>query len=61
MRRSVQDFADAARPNGGMTETAPSVGIRRRGPLRGQSVPIGWQIAFPVLQENCTGTTAIGG
>ena len=46
----VQDFADAARPNGGMTETAPFVGIDNEG-LGGLSGPIGWQVAFPCLQE----------
>jgi alpha-L-rhamnosidase len=45
----VQDFADAARPNGGITETAPFVGIDSEG-LGGQSGPIGWQITYPFLQ-----------
>lgn len=46
----VRDFADAARPNGGTTETAPFVGISDAG-LGGQSGPIGWQIAYPLLQD----------
>ena len=46
----VRDFADAARPNGGMTETAPFVGLDDGG-LGGQSGPIGWQVAYPFLQQ----------
>jgi alpha-L-rhamnosidase len=46
----AHDFADAARPNGAMTETAPFVGLSDGG-LGGQSGPIGWQIAFPLLQD----------
>jgi alpha-L-rhamnosidase len=45
----VRDYADAQRDNGGMTETAPFVGIADQG-LGGQSGPIGWQIAHPFLQ-----------
>ena len=33
--KAVQDLADAVRPNGGFTETAPFVGHQRRGPGRG--------------------------
>lgn len=47
--KAVQDLADAARPNGGMTETAPFVGIADEG-LGGQAGPIGWGTAFPLLQ-----------
>jgi alpha-L-rhamnosidase len=46
----VKDFADAARANGGMTETAPYVGIADQG-LGGDSGPIAWQVAFPFLQQ----------
>ena len=46
----VRDFADEARPNGGITETAPFVGIDSEG-LGGQSGPIGWQVAYPFLQQ----------
>ena len=47
--KTVQDYADAVRPNGGMTETAPFVGISDEG-LGGDSGPIGWGTAFPHLQ-----------
>jgi len=46
----VRDFADAVRPNGGLTETAPYVGIADRG-LGGGSGPIGWGITHPYLQQ----------
>ncbi|MEN6557826.1 MAG: family 78 glycoside hydrolase catalytic domain [Thermoguttaceae bacterium] len=46
----VRDFGDAARPNGGITETAPFVGIASDG-LGGQSGPIGWQSTYPLLLE----------
>ena len=45
----VNDFADAVRPNGGFTETAPYVGIADEG-LGDQSGPIGWGTAHPLLQ-----------
>jgi alpha-L-rhamnosidase len=47
-RKVVRDFADARRPLGGITETAPYVGIADRGPGDG-SGPLGWQLAFPFL------------
>lgn len=46
--KAVQDLADAVRPNGGFTETAPFVGIADSG-LGGQSGPIGWGTAQPWL------------
>lgn len=46
--KAVQDLADAVRPNGGFTETAPFVGIADQG-LGGQSGPIGWGTAQPWL------------
>ncbi len=46
--KAVQDLADAVRPNGGFTETAPFVGIADAG-LGGQSGPIGWGTAQPWL------------
>ena len=46
--KSAQDLADAARPNGGFTETSPYVGIHDDG-LGGQSGPIGWGTAEPLL------------
>lgn len=47
--KAVRDLQDAARPNGGMTETSPFVGIADRG-LGGDSGPIGWGTAYPLLQ-----------
>ena len=47
----VRDFADAARSNGGMTETAPYVGIGDSGFGEGTG-PIGWVIAHPHLLDN---------
>ncbi|MFO7976142.1 MAG: family 78 glycoside hydrolase catalytic domain [Candidatus Hydrogenedentota bacterium] len=46
--KAVQDLADAVRPNGGFTETAPFVGIADKG-LGGESGPIGWGAAHPLL------------
>ncbi len=45
-RKVVQDFANDARPNGGMTEIAPSTGIAVEGMGDGTGPP-GWQLAFP--------------
>lgn len=47
-RKSVRDLADAARPNGGLTETAPYVGIADEG-LGGGSGPVEWGTAHPLL------------
>ena len=49
--KTVRDFQDAARPNGGLTETAPYVGIADFG-LGQQSGPIGWGTAHPLLQRH---------
>jgi alpha-L-rhamnosidase len=46
--KAAQDLADAVRPNGGFTETAPFVGISDEG-LGEQSGPIGWGTAQPLL------------
>jgi alpha-L-rhamnosidase len=46
--KAVQDLVDAVRANGGFTETAPYVGISDEG-LGGQSGPIGWGTAQPLL------------
>jgi len=46
--KSVRDFSDAARPNGGFTETAPYVGIGDAGLGMG-SGPVGWGTAHPLL------------
>ena len=45
----VHDYADAVRPNGGMTETAPHVGVMDGG-LGSGAGPIGWGTAFIQLQ-----------
>jgi alpha-L-rhamnosidase len=45
-RKVVQDFANDARPSGGMTEVAPSVGINDLG-IDSETGPPGWQLAFP--------------
>lgn len=49
-RKTVLDFADAQRPNGGFTETAPFVGIADEG-LGDGSGPVGWGTAHPMLLE----------
>jgi alpha-L-rhamnosidase len=46
--KAAQDLVDAARTNGGFTETAPYVGISDEG-LGGGSGPIGWGTAQPLL------------
>jgi alpha-L-rhamnosidase len=48
--KTLGDFADAVRPNGGMTECAPYNGIADEGFGEGTG-PIGWQLAFPFLQR----------
>lgn len=44
----ARDFADARRPNGGITETAPYVGIADEG-LGGGAGPVGWGTVHPLL------------
>ncbi|MFP4290923.1 MAG: family 78 glycoside hydrolase catalytic domain [Cyclobacteriaceae bacterium] len=44
--KTVRDFQDDARPNGGLPETAPFNGIDTEGFGEG-SGPIGWQLAHP--------------
>ncbi|MBP7976310.1 MAG: family 78 glycoside hydrolase catalytic domain [Verrucomicrobia bacterium] len=46
--KAVRDLADAVRPNGGFTETAPFVGISDEG-LGERSGPVGWGTAHPFL------------
>ncbi len=46
--KTVNDFADAAQSDGGLTETAPFVGISDEG-LGGKSGPVEWGSALPVL------------
>jgi alpha-L-rhamnosidase len=45
-RKVVQDFANDVRPNGGMPEIAPNVGINESG-LGGETGSPGWQLAYP--------------
>lgn len=45
-RKSVQDFVNDVRPNGGMTEVAPNVGINDDG-MGGDTGSPGWQLAYP--------------
>src|SRR6185312_3050889 len=46
--KAVQDFAVAAQPDGGLTGTAPFVGIASDG-LGGRSGPVEWGTVLPVL------------
>ncbi|HTE20539.1 MAG TPA: family 78 glycoside hydrolase catalytic domain, partial [Armatimonadota bacterium] len=46
--KTVRDHHDAARPNGGLTETAPFVGIADSG-LGGGAGPVEWGTAHPLL------------
>ncbi len=46
--KAAQDLTDAVRPNGGFTETSPSVGLDSDG-LGGGAGPIGWGTAQPFL------------
>jgi len=45
-RKVVQDFVNDVRPNGGMPEIAPNVGINDQG-MGGETGSPGWQLAFP--------------
>jgi len=45
-RKVVQDFVNDVRPNGGMPEIAPNVGINCE-TMRGDTGSPGWQLAFP--------------
>lgn len=46
--KTIRDLANDQRPLGGITETAPFVGIADSGPGDG-SGPMGWQAAYPFL------------
>ncbi|HOW69561.1 MAG TPA: family 78 glycoside hydrolase catalytic domain [Phycisphaerae bacterium] len=49
--KTIRDQADAVRPDGGMTETAPFVGIDADSAGYGNGVgPIGWGSVLPILQ-----------
>lgn len=45
-KKSVQDFENDVRANGGMPEVAPNVGINDQG-MGGETGSPGWQLAFP--------------
>jgi alpha-L-rhamnosidase len=45
-RKVVQDFVNDVRPNGGMSEIAPNIGINDQG-MGGDTGSPGWQLAFP--------------
>lgn len=47
-RKTVWDFADAVRPNGGFTETAPFLGIADAS-VGGEAGPVGWGTVHPLL------------
>ena len=49
-RKTVRDFQADARPNGGLTETAPYNGIQSEGFGDGTG-PIGWQLAHPFILD----------
>jgi len=48
--KTVRDYQDSVRPNGGFAETAPYIGIAVQG-FGGGTGPIGWGIANPYLQR----------
>ena len=48
--KSVHDFANEQRPQGGITEIAPFTGIADKG-YGDDSGPLGWELAFPYLQK----------
>jgi alpha-L-rhamnosidase len=48
--KTVRDFANEQRPKGGITEIAPFTGIDDKG-FGDLSGPLGWQLAFPYLQQ----------
>ncbi|HWK07433.1 MAG TPA: family 78 glycoside hydrolase catalytic domain [Puia sp.] len=47
-RKVIHDYADAQRPNGGITETAPFVGIGDNG-IGNNTGPISFQLVFPYV------------
>lgn len=49
-RKTLRDYANDQQPDGGITEIAPYTGIADRG-YGGHSGPLGWQLAFPYLQD----------
>ena len=49
-KKAIRDFANDQQPAGGITEIAPFTGIADKG-YGGNSGPMGWELAFPYLQE----------
>jgi alpha-L-rhamnosidase len=49
-RKVVQDFVNDVRPNGGMSEIAPNIGINEMG-MGGETGSPGWQLAFPFAMK----------
>ena len=49
-RKTVRDFINDQRPEGGMTEIAPHTGIALNS-IGDGSGPLGWQLAFPYTQK----------
>lgn len=49
-KKTINDFANDQQADGGITEIAPFTGIADRG-YGGYSGPLGWQLAFPFLQD----------
>ncbi len=47
-RKAVEDFARDARPDGGLPECAPDVGVNESG-LTPDTGPLGWMLAHPYL------------
>lgn len=48
--KTVRDFANEQRPQGGITEIAPFTGIADRG-YGDDSGPLGWELGFPFVQK----------
>lgn len=48
LKKVLNDFADDQRKDGGITQTAPYIGIMTNGPSDG-SGSLGWQLVFPVI------------
>ena len=51
-RKAVEDFARDARPDGGLPECAPDVGVNESG-LTSDTGPLGWMLAHPHLLHRC--------
>lgn len=47
-KKTIFDFINDIRPCGGVTETAPFMGIKTNG-VGGETGPLGWQLVLPYL------------